>query len=506
VVVDPVAPSPSTPPVAVSSSNGVRKSLAKMSVEEQLRYIKSVLQMQQEGPGKSFELISRLHGFSANANGEFSCVHGSKDFVSWHRVYLYEYEKLLQDAHQKLYGNRSINLPYWDWDNPGDFQEIFYRENRAEVEKLSSAEQLSAMFPPDYAATMGMTGGNSDFKQYLKHGYYIWENKEVWNMPAFQSLVVDAHDFGRMMGTLKHDKAVRSLEQIHNSVHLLVGRPMAPLNQAPYHPFFWLHHSNIDRLYEAFLTTRELLDGNRDVVANEFKDGAKLLPPFVKSDGSAYVARDVMDMSGFGYMYDQIYLPNDYPVAKPAITQSSLLNRVANMSNTQMVRAATSREVSSLSTTLTAKCLPEIGNVAVLCFGASDTKCSLSLEQQSFKMHFIVKKKDTSLSCGKLPTHVDHLCKVPEYVGFVGHFGFDECDIPTHHDVSAKTNIEKYIVLPDGENVDDYEVIFLFEKQSCDGKLYEKPNWWIPTAACGGEAPCPSKDWITIKKYEPRPL
>ena len=40
------------------------------------------------------------------------CQHGWERFLPWHRIYMYEFEKALQDAVP------SVTLPYWDWTMP----------------------------------------------------------------------------------------------------------------------------------------------------------------------------------------------------------------------------------------------------------------------------------------------------------------------------------------------------------------------------------------------------
>ena len=44
-----------------------------------------------------------------------------------------------------------------------------------------------------------------------------------------------------------------SVETPHDLIHVLSGFPMKSLMHAAFHPLFWLHHCNIDRLYEAYL-------------------------------------------------------------------------------------------------------------------------------------------------------------------------------------------------------------------------------------------------------------
>src|SRR5687768_16211844 len=39
------------------------------------------------------------------------CQHGTLHFLTWHRIYLYQFENILRWASQ----DNSLTLPYWDW-------------------------------------------------------------------------------------------------------------------------------------------------------------------------------------------------------------------------------------------------------------------------------------------------------------------------------------------------------------------------------------------------------
>lgn len=55
-----------------------------------------------------------------------------------------------------------------------------------------------------------------------------------------------------------------SVETAHNSLHVIMGWPMASVEFAAFHPIFFLHHCNVDRIYEGYLK----VDPN---AAEEFK-------------------------------------------------------------------------------------------------------------------------------------------------------------------------------------------------------------------------------------------
>ena len=44
-----------------------------------------------------------------------------------------------------------------------------------------------------------------------------------------------------------------SVESPHNSLHVIMGWPMASVEFAAFHPIFFLHHCNVDRIYEGYL-------------------------------------------------------------------------------------------------------------------------------------------------------------------------------------------------------------------------------------------------------------
>ena len=44
-----------------------------------------------------------------------------------------------------------------------------------------------------------------------------------------------------------------SVETPHNSIHVIMGWPMATVEFAAFHPIFFLHHCNVDRVYEGYI-------------------------------------------------------------------------------------------------------------------------------------------------------------------------------------------------------------------------------------------------------------
>jgi tyrosinase len=62
---------------------------------------------------RNWDKQAAIHG--TTAGGFNLCQHGTEHFFSWHRAYLFYFEKICQ----KLTGNNKFGLPYWNWNqNP----------------------------------------------------------------------------------------------------------------------------------------------------------------------------------------------------------------------------------------------------------------------------------------------------------------------------------------------------------------------------------------------------
>jgi tyrosinase len=90
---------------AATGSIKQRKNINALSAEEIRRLRVAFGCMKKLDPWyqdeRSFGYWARIH-----AN---QCQHGWEEFLTWHRVYLYEFELKLQDF------DKSVTLPYWDW-------------------------------------------------------------------------------------------------------------------------------------------------------------------------------------------------------------------------------------------------------------------------------------------------------------------------------------------------------------------------------------------------------
>ncbi|MFL5385902.1 MAG: tyrosinase family protein [Longimicrobiaceae bacterium] len=143
------------------------------------------------------------------------CQHGTAFFLSWHRMYLYWFERIVRAAS----GNSNFALPYWGYTPTG-------------------ARNLPSMFRipagsgnPLYDGTRNFASNNGD------------PMPASLVDPGFALLELAFYDF---QGELENTP--------HNVVHTPgVQGNMGSVPTAALDPIFYLHHAMIDRLWEVWL-------------------------------------------------------------------------------------------------------------------------------------------------------------------------------------------------------------------------------------------------------------
>lgn len=145
-----------------------------------------------------------------------TCQHGNYFFFSWHRMYLWYFERIVR----KLSGDAAWALPFWNYES-------------------ASERKLPAPFRSPAAATNPL---------------YTPNRGAGWNAGT-ASLNASAVATAAAMANVPFNSFSSSLEGTpHGAVHVSVGGWMGSVPTAAQDPIFWLHHSNIDRLWNLWLT------------------------------------------------------------------------------------------------------------------------------------------------------------------------------------------------------------------------------------------------------------
>lgn len=313
------------------------------------------------------------------------CPHGSWWFTSWHRGYLGYFEQTCRE----LSGNPDFALPYWDWSaNPFVPPMMFGTGNpldpvNSPLYIADNATFEAQLRPPMEAFWNAMTAAQQ-LEQAKRMNYdfdIFWNDPNNGVMPAFQQQAharfltaakpdLDANarrlvnaaairqaltptSFVQPDGGVAFENGIASshqdqigaysmLSSAHNMVHMSVGgsdngrggyqSPFGLMSQnlSPSDPIFFLHHCNIDRLWDVWTRKQQKLGLPTgpvgDMVNQLYRPEPYLF--FVDAGGNpvtgAITAWDYFEIGGFDYSY-QPGTGEDIIDTAPILTNEELL-------------------------------------------------------------------------------------------------------------------------------------------------------------------------------------
>lgn len=287
----------------------IRREVRSLTDDTLQWYAKAVWVMKQRQPTDptSWWYQAGMHGSHEAPKELFNgCKHGSWYFVAWHRMYVYYFERIVRAAMGPA-GPKDWALPYWNYGRNGEYASIpdafrspteqsgnenpLYVEERRRPSGGRPGINEGAILPPQIttdAVAMGRPQfvGTAEFG-----GGEAPPNEQFWNQT------------GRLEQTP------------HNDVHVSVGGPggwMTDPDEAAKDPIFWLHHSNIDRIWA------EWNANHSDPAQAEW-----LNQPFEFFDEHGHkvtkTCGEVLDtVADLGYTYDVLAGPEaEQPAAEP---------------------------------------------------------------------------------------------------------------------------------------------------------------------------------------------
>lgn len=300
------------------------------------------------------------------------CPHGNWWFLPWHRGYIGWFEQTCR----KLSGDPKFAFPFWDWTmepkvpksfwdgvlDPSNklyissfsaFQSTFTTPLANFWSGLSAAQltQLSArgitsvgdLWTSDWFPSMfftpadarSLTAADPDFDLVTKKAVSLNTLKAAISAKVFVDATTPANGFGSFKAT-QHSEGTGSdvLEsQPHNNVHNDVGGFMGDF-LSPVDPIFFMHHSNIDRLWDVWTRKQQKLH------APTLPTGSDLAPwqkePFlfyVDSDGKPVSKNTAGDYATIGqFNYDYAPGSGDQFIPKTALAAAAVAPVVAAQS------------------------------------------------------------------------------------------------------------------------------------------------------------------------------
>ena len=257
----------------VQAQTLTRKEVSTLTAAEVAVYRRGVAAMQKRHATDPTSWIyqANIHGtFDTPAQASWStCEHFSDFFLSWHRMYLYYFERILRKAS----GSPTFALPYWNYS-------IAANRRLPLIFRQPASEASNPLFTPARA----INGGQK--------------------LPAAATAVADA--LGEPL--FYSDSAPSfsgSLEgRPHGAVHNVVGGGtgwMSSFEMAGRDPIFWLHHANIDRLWESWVQAGNANPSSGPWMTTTFT--------FFDETGTAkqLTGAEIVDIAGkLGYRYDRL--------------------------------------------------------------------------------------------------------------------------------------------------------------------------------------------------------
>lgn len=422
---DPVIPQPE--PVVL-----IRKNIYTWAVNgpEMTAYKKGIAAMKArpaEDP-TSWAYQAAIHGSPKTPakTGWNQCQHQSFFFLSWHRMYLYYFERILRDAS----GDPSFALPYWNYSNP---------DERALPEALRIPADDNN---PLYVKTRN-SGVNDGFEIPASATEYsaAFEYANFYSPPgsplSFGGQEVDKFTrFGTTNGKIEQEP--------HNVIHNIIGGWMNDPDEAAQDPVFWLHHTNIDRLWNKWLRANP---NHKNPIDNDYWMNFEF--EFFDENGNLVKmsGKDVIDSANqLGYTYDDedddemlASIDENTKAFSQPIPQST--QDTVPMKKTIVLDKTVNLKISSATTTTQVK----LSNKAVMAFS--------NMKPGSAKKQRMVLNLDR-ITYEKIPTgYYEVYLNLPEnikdpdyksdyYIGNIGFFGQAGDSAHGHHSQGKTINFE----------------------------------------------------------------
>ncbi len=193
-----------------------------------------------------------------------ACQHNAWFFLPWHRMYLHFFEKIVAAHVAALGGPSDWALPYWNY-SASPAAELLPPEFRVP----STPGRPNALFVTERTPN---ANAGQPFLNFNRFGQLDRANNPSTNLNCLHTRPFGQDAAGTGFGGPRiqhHDPrgfpgAVEGVP--HNTVHGALGGStgfMSFFSTAPLDPMFWVHHCNIDRLWETWVQRQKQL-GNLD--------------------------------------------------------------------------------------------------------------------------------------------------------------------------------------------------------------------------------------------------
>jgi tyrosinase len=210
------------------------------------------------------------------------CAHRNWYTWVWHRAFLLQFERICQS----MSGDPTFRVPYWDWTAhrqlPATFTATTFNGAPNPLSH-SRTQSPNASLPDSVVGTAVVNAilAEPNFEAFMsRRPSGQTDTSATWQRtPSLQ-------------GPMESNP--------HNTIHGWIGGDMGSF-LSPRDPIFWLHHSNLDRLWQRWNTLGNA--NTNDALWRDFQFASQ----FVTPTGTPYAPRvkDLLSIQVLGYTYDQ---------------------------------------------------------------------------------------------------------------------------------------------------------------------------------------------------------
>lgn len=220
-------------------------------------------------------------------------AHNSPTFLPWHREFLHLFDQMIQ----RMSGDPSMTVPYWDWTNPASTQAVFSADfmggngNARQQWAVTTGPFRKGQWKITIQDPGAILTGQTTPKPYLVRNFGAFlpspvqlptaaDVQQTLNGHLYDHSPYDASSplsdsFRNRLegwreaeaaectsGWVDQSQADGSPHVMHNVVHIYVGgiwktggkvsEGTIAYNTSPNDPVFFLHHANVDRIWAAW--------------------------------------------------------------------------------------------------------------------------------------------------------------------------------------------------------------------------------------------------------------
>jgi tyrosinase len=302
--------------MSVTRHNVLKNDLARANFIEGVHRLKRERKADQPSTYDSLVVWhhSSMHRRTPPGNSEGrNAAHGGPVFLPWHRFFLI----LLEQHIQRVLGDSTFGLPYWDWAEDGQLD-----MNDQPLAPLWTDRYMGPLQSPVTSGPfsekqwrLSVEGARTGRLRTVDRGLARAADR-AFPLPTREetriALELDVYDREKWGNTavafrnaLEGRHPFQVVGMLHNRVHRWIGDDMEK-SSSPNDPVFYLHHSNVDRVWTAWMMKHSdsayVPDNSESVDLMHHRLDDPMYFPFGESSPSPRRVLDVSDL----YRYDTL--------------------------------------------------------------------------------------------------------------------------------------------------------------------------------------------------------